>query len=232
MKNRFFFVALTVVLALLSACAPAVPEENDAKIWETASVAADKATNKSGTSETDRRVHEEASESDAGKNAELPDIRSVTLCFDYRESHTQVSNLFAIYVTNQDGELVKTLFLPNFIGRRRYYERRPDAVAGWVALTNPSLMDDSELDALSGATPDGGLLSYTWDLTDESGDAVEKGVYRMILEATLYWDSETVFSDEIDLSHPEQPVTVREERTRSDVDTNAGMIANVTVRVD
>ena len=225
MKNRFFFAMLTVVLALLSACASGVPEEHNAGIRETAS-------SESGVSETDRRANEDASESDAGRSVELSDIRSVTLRFDYRESHTQASNLFAVYVINQDGKLVKTLFLPNFIGQRRYYERRPDAISRWVALANPSLMDDSELDAISGATPDGGSLSYTWDLTDENGGAVEKGVYRMILEATLYWDSETVFTAEIDLSHPEQPVTVREERTRSDVDTNADMIANVTVTVD
>jgi hypothetical protein len=128
--------------------------------------------------------------------------------------------------------LVKTIFLPNFIGKRHFYEKREDAVSKWVGLADPASMDQTELDAISGATPDGGHLTYTWDLTDQDGKPMKTGKYQLVLEGTLYWDSEAIFTADIDLSDPDKAITLREDRSTPDVSVNEGMIRNVTASTE
>jgi hypothetical protein len=55
-------------------------------------------------------------------------------------------------------------------------------------------MTDTQVDAITGATPGNGKLTYIWDGTDQNGVRVPKGKYHFFVEGTLYWKSRVVFS--------------------------------------
>ena len=154
----------------------------------------------------------------------------VQISFDYHRMSTIASNQFAIWVEDDAGNLVKTLYVTDFAGARRGYEKRDMSLSRWVKAADPARMTDDELDAVSGATPQQGTLTYTWDLTDDSSNPVTDGVYHIFVEGSLYWESSILFSAEIDLNHPESgALSVTEERNQPEQAENADMISNMEV---
>ena len=48
-------------------------------------------------------------------------------------------------------------------------------------------LTDQQLDAVTGATPQAsGTQTFTWDFTDQQGKTVQKGDYKVFVEATLF----------------------------------------------
>ena len=148
----------------------------------------------------------DAAEAQAGESpvdeAEAP-VTGVELTFRFNRASTHAANQFAVWIEDENGALVKTLFVTDFTAAGRGYLRREDSVASWVKAADPETMDDEALDAISGATPRSGILEYRWDLTDQSGERVPGGVYVVKLEGTLYWSSRILFSARIDTEREE-----------------------------
>ena len=156
----------------------------------------------------------------------------VQISFDYSHMSTIASNQFAIWVEDDAGNLIKTLYVTDFTGARRGYERRDMSLSHWVKAADPARMTDDELDAVSGATPQQGTLTYFWDLTDDSNNPVTDGVHHIFVEGSLYWESSILFSAEIDLNHLESgELSITEERNQPKQAENADMISNVQVIV-
>ena len=61
-------------------------------------------------------------------------------------------------------------------------------------------MSFAEADAVSGATPRTGALSYAWDLTDANGEPALPGEYMFFVEGTLRWKNYVLYSGVIDIS--------------------------------
>ncbi len=57
-------------------------------------------------------------------------------------------------------------------------------------------MSSEQVDAITGATPRNGILVYQWDGTDEKGNHVPTGDYKLFIEGTLYWTSRVIYSGE------------------------------------
>lgn len=93
------------------------------------------------------------------------------------------------------------MFVTDFESRSRGYREREDAIRQWVSKADPESMDDYEIDAVSSATPAGGRLSYGWDFTDEAGARVPDGVYRLVLEGTLFWGSNVRYEAVLDMAN-------------------------------
>ena len=148
----------------------------------------------------------DATEVQASENtvdeAEAP-VSGVEMTFRFNRASTHAANQFAVWIEDENGVLVKTLFVTDFTAARRGYRQREDSVASWVRAADPETMDDEALDAISGATPRSGILEYRWDLTDQSGERVPGGVYVVKLEGTLYWNSRILFSARIDTEREE-----------------------------
>ena len=82
----------------------------------------------------------------------------------------------------------------------------------WVSKAKPHALSSTELDAITGATPQNGVLTYKWDGTDDNGNRVPPGRYTFFIEGTLYWKSRVIYSGELDWGGREQdsiPVKVR-----------------------
>lgn len=166
----------------------------------------------------------------ADASAFLPALATVE--FDYLRSSTPASNQMAVWAEDAGGALVKTVFVTDFTARRRGYRVREDAVRQWVSKADPESMDDDGIDAVSSATPVGGRLSYGWDFTDEDGARVPDGVYRLVLEGTLFWGSNVRYEAVLDIANLRPGAVVVEEiRSQPDESTNSGMLSNVVVTV-
>jgi len=77
----------------------------------------------------------------------------------------------------------------------RGYVKRPNCVPTWVKTVKANDLSDQQLDAVTGATPQtGGRQAFTWDFTDQQGQKVKQGNYRVMVEATLYQTSDIIYS--------------------------------------
>ncbi len=121
----------------------------------------------------------------------------VSVAFDYQKQAGYASNQFAVWIEDADGALVKTLFVTQFTAKGGS-EKRPDAIPVWVKQSG--LAQGTAQDAVSGATPKSGSLSYAWDLTDQNGARVKDGTYTYYVEGTLRWKNHVLFSGEITLN--------------------------------
>ena len=159
-------------------------------------------------------------------------VKGVEITFDFTRMSTHASNQFAVWVEDANGALVKTLFVPNFTAARRGYQAREDAVPTWVRVAKPDAMSDAEIDAISGATPGSGKLTFSWDLTDANGDRVPDGIYTIKVEGTLYWSSTVLCTAELDTANAVAgELTVKETRSEPNNTENETMLQNVRITV-
>jgi len=122
----------------------------------------------------------------------------VVISFDYIRQSGAASNQHAVWIEDMDGKVIRTLFASRWTANGGY-QTRPDSIALWVEKANLANMTSSEVDAVSGATPGTGSLSYTWDLTDMSGNTVTPGDYIFFVEGTLRWKNFVLYSGVIAL---------------------------------
>ncbi len=156
----------------------------------------------------------------------------VEVNFDYKAMSGFASNQFALWVENENGDVVKTLFVTDFTGVKRGYKKREQSLNNWVAIAKPGKMSDTEIDAISGATPKSGVQHFIWDLTDNQGKKVPTGKYFIKLEATLYQGSNVVYTSSVDSDNPTQgELELKIERSEPDNPKNASMIQNVKISI-
>lgn len=151
----------------------------------------------------------------------------VEISFPFVSEPGTASNQFAVWVEDIKGNYVKTLFVTNFTAQGGYKARK-ESLAAWVKSSKIADAPVEDIDAISGATPQTGSLTYTWDCTDLSGNPVPNGTYRFFVEGTLLWESNVLYSGEITLGDA-QGVSVTAEATYSSQDEkNKDMIGAVT----
>ena len=157
-------------------------------------------------------------------------IKKIKVSLEYKRMSTMASNQIAVWVENENGKVIKTLMVTDFTAANRGYRERDMALSGWVKSAQPEKMTDDELDAISSATPAEGELSYTWDMTDESGERVSDGVYQIKVEGTLFWESNVLYTAEVDTQKTKEgKITVKQKRSEPDNHENESMIQNIKI---
>jgi hypothetical protein len=106
---------------------------------------------------------------------------------------------------------------------------RPSSIPIWVRKSSLSSLTGAQVDAITGATPRNGNLTYTWDGTDSRGAPVPAGNYTIILEGTLRWENQVLYRAPIRLGQGASVPEVSVEYT-GDPGAERVMIANVRVR--
>ncbi|MCL2180955.1 MAG: DUF2271 domain-containing protein [Treponema sp.] len=141
------------------------------------------------------------------------------------------SNQFAVWIEDAQGRYVKTLYATRWTANGGF-ERRPSSIPLWVRVSGLAGMPRDQIDAVSGATPRNGALSYTWDGTDSRGAAVSAGDYSVVIEGTLRWENQVYYRAPIRLGSGNAAARVNVEYT-GDRDTTAerAMIRDVSVTV-
>ena len=161
----------------------------------------------------------------------------VTITFEFVRQTGPASNQYAVWIEDADGRLVKSLYASRWTADGGY-RTRPDSIALWAEIAGLASMPKPEVDAVSGATPQTGIQTHTWDLTDGNGDIVSPGEYIIYVEGTLRWKNYVLYSGVIELGST--PVTVQavaqfvyEASDRYDALTSSSpenaMIGSVTV---
>ncbi|MCL2634561.1 MAG: DUF2271 domain-containing protein [Oscillospiraceae bacterium] len=133
----------------------------------------------------------------------------LTVSFNYEKISGWASNQFAVWIEDTDGNYINTLYATRWTADGGY-KTRPDSIKVWVSSSGLSEMEKSEVDAISGATPKAGNLSYSWDLTDFSGTPVKQGEYVFFVEGTLRWKNYVIYSGVIEIGN--EPVSVTAEK--------------------
>ena len=107
--------------------------------------------------------------------------KSLEVSFNFQKQAGPGSNQYAVWIENEKGEVVKTLFVTSFTtkGRMRGNERlrvgeqnseirpmrgyvkRPNCVPTWVKTVKANDLNDQQLDAVTGATPLTEASTYT-----------------------------------------------------------------------
>ena len=118
---------------------------------------------------------------------------SVEISFSYKKKFGFASNQFAVWIEDAKGKYVRSLYATSFTADGGY-KRRPNSLPLWVKQSNLAGLSKDQIDAISGATPRAGMLTYRWDGTDAKGAAVTAGEYRLILEATLRNENAVIYS--------------------------------------
>ena len=166
------------------------------------------------------------------------DVKASTLevSFDYQRQAGPGSNQYAVWIENEKGEVVKTLFVTSYTtkGRarggeqpKRGYIVRPACVPTWVKTVKADEKTDQQLDAVTGATPQaGGTQTFTWDFTDEQGKAVPQGDYKVVVEATLFFDSDIIYSGTFSTKDKEGDIKLASTLTKED-EKHKDMVTNV-----
>ena len=162
--------------------------------------------------------------------------KSLEVSFNYQKQAGPGSNQYAVWIENDKGEVVKTLFVTSFTtkGRargnaqpQRGYVMRPACVPTWVKASKASEKTDQQLDAVTGATPQAdGVQTFTWNFTDQQGKAVPQGNYKIFVEATLYNDSDIIYSGTFSTKGKAGNVALTSTITKSD-EQHKNMLTNV-----
>ena len=170
------------------------------------------------------------------KQGKAGKAKSLEVSFDYQKQAGPGSNQYAVWIENEKGDVVKTLFVTSYTtkGRarggepaKRGYIVRPACVPTWVKTVKADEQTDQQLDAVTGATPQaGGMQTFTWDFTDQQGKAVPQGNYTIKVEATLFFDSDIIYSGTFSTKDKAGDINLTSTLTKED-EKHKDMVTNV-----
>ena len=162
--------------------------------------------------------------------------RALEVSFDYQRQAGPGSNQYAVWIENEKGNVVKTLFVTSYTtkGRarggeqpKRGYIVRPACVPTWVKTVKADEKTDQQLDAVTGATPQaGGTQTFTWDFTGQDGKAAPQGTYKVVVEATLFFDSNIIYSGTFSTKDKAGDIKFTSTLTKED-EKHKDMVTNV-----
>jgi hypothetical protein len=150
------------------------------------------------------------------------------LTFNFTRQSGAASNQFAVWIENAQGQFVKTLYATRYTANGGW-TRRATSIPVWVKKSNLADMTSAQVDAITGATPRAGSLTYTWDGTDSRGAPVPAGDYVIFLEGTLRWENQVLYSAPVRLGQGASVPAVKVEYS-SDPMPERVMIEDVRVR--
>jgi hypothetical protein len=122
---------------------------------------------------------------------------TVVVTFAVTRAHAVASDQWAVWIEDEKGAFIRTLFVTNFVGRRAGWKIRPQTTPTWVKVADVKNTPQSEIDAVSGATPRDGTVSMTWDLRGRDGKVVPAGTYRYRVEGNISWGNTVLWTGTI-----------------------------------
>jgi hypothetical protein len=121
----------------------------------------------------------------------------VTVTLTVNRSMKIASDQLAVWIEDEKGAFVRTLFVTDFAGRRAGWKARPQTTPTWVVASDAKNTARSEIDAVSAATPRNGTVSVAWDLQDRNGATVPAGAYRYRIEGNISWENTVLWTGTI-----------------------------------
>lgn len=168
-----------------------------------------------------------------------PKPGSLELTFQFNRQPGGGSNQYAVWIENDQEQVVKTLFVTEFTAKGRSrddskpargYTFRTSCVPTWVQHVNAGALTDEQMDAFTGATPaESGVQTFTWDFTDQAGQPVAEGTYHFFLEATYNGASVVTYTGTVTYGAPAADLPVETSYIEKS-DERIDMITDVKAR--
>jgi hypothetical protein len=121
----------------------------------------------------------------------------VTINYTLTRISGMASNQYAVWIEDEAGRYVRTLFVTDYMARRQGWKVRQQSLTTWVKVADVKNTPQEKIDAVSGATPKSGNLSVVWDMKDITGKAVISGVYVYRIEGSLLWEKTVLWTGKI-----------------------------------
>jgi len=107
------------------------------------------------------------------------------------------SNQYAIWIEDEKGSFIRTLFATKFVAKKAGWKIRPQTVPTWIKAASVANLPQKEVDAISSATPRSGSYKIDWDLRDSKGRLVAPGKYRYLVDGNISWEKKVLWSGTI-----------------------------------
>lgn len=107
------------------------------------------------------------------------------------------SNQIAVWIEDEGGRHVRTLYVTDFTARKRGFQRRAQSIPEWVKTSGIAGWTQAQIDAVSAATQKPGQIALAWDCTDAQGRRVPNGVYVYRIEGNLCWENTVLWTGRI-----------------------------------
>lgn len=160
--------------------------------------------------------------------------------FDYTRQQGPGSNQYAVWIENDKGDVVRTLYVTSFTtkGRARNgqtpargYTYRPTCVPTWVKHVNADNQKDKQIDAYTGATPNSnGRQLFVWDFKNHYSKYVPAGTYKIYVEATYINDAIVTYCGTFTTTD-NGDVTFTTSFTKPNITDHRDMIQNVKFEI-
>jgi len=121
----------------------------------------------------------------------------LTVAFTVSRARKIATDQIAVWIEDEKGGFVRTLFVTSFTGRRAGWKIRPQVIPTWAAPARVKDAPQAEIDAVSAATPGNGPFTVVWDLKDRAGAPVTPGIYRYRVEGNISWENTVLWSGTI-----------------------------------
>lgn len=125
---------------------------------------------------------------------------SVRIDFTFNRQVGMSTNQFAVWVENEEGDLIQTVFVTSFITAKGGWQLRDDNLMIWHERSNVEQLPRETTDVFTGATPSASqTLDFVWDCRDSKGNRVGPGLYRFMIEGSMSSQSHVLFEVPITL---------------------------------
>ncbi|MBP5364998.1 MAG: DUF2271 domain-containing protein [Bacteroidales bacterium] len=169
--------------------------------------------------------------------ANAQNSNKLEVSFDYTKQQGPGSNQYGVWIENAKGDVVKTLFITSFTSKGanrgghqtdRGYRFRPTCVQTWVSHAKADELTDSQIDGFTGATPkESGKQTFVWDFTDNDGNKVADGKYKVFIEATYFQKGVTTYCGDFSTTDKASEIKLSVSENDESVTEHKDMVQNV-----
>ena len=112
----------------------------------------------------------------------------IKITIQFNKQTGMASNQYAIWVENENGKYIKTIYVTRFTAKTGW-KTRPDSLPEWTKKSGIGNKTAGIIDVISGATPVTGEINYLWDYTDENNQKIADGKYIIRIEGSTRWSN-------------------------------------------
>jgi hypothetical protein len=128
---------------------------------------------------------------------DVPGTVKITYVLHWLE--TRGSNQIAVWIEDESGNYVKTLYATSFAANGGF-KIRTQTLPEWIKASDWENASSTDIDAMSGATQPAGAQEVVWDLKDMGGNNVAGGTYVYKIEGNIFQDNRVLWQGSIDVS--------------------------------